>query len=660
MSRKSRILLLTFLVLSSLLLAALIAGDWLPWLRGPAPETSEWYWPYQLRPFVRWWLPILAAVLLWLVGAWWLATPKPERRQNLIALAGLVITSILLQLALIYADRPAVTAELIDRTLSNQASGFFEPAAEIESMGQVLQEYPQSMVGFKSDHARTHPPGLIVANWLTIKAFSKLPILSETLAKLVWPLRCTDLWLLNRSPATAAALGVWSLLPLLAAALTCLPAFALARLLLNGRAIQLATVLAATLPALLLFAPKSVQLYAPLTLLLFWAFQRGIDKNSYLWLFLAGVLLSLMTFLSLGNASLFLLLGTYALAYTWYQKMNPAGDMSFARRRESTNETVNWINLLKQLLIFALGSTVIWFMLWLGWHSSPWAIIQTGLQQHYELVTSIRRYEWWVLWNPIDLMLYAGWPLMFGFAGGTFLAIHLWRKKEMRAVDILAVAMLLLIVLLNLSGSARGEVGRIWLFLMPLLAYPSARFWQRILPGKGPAATVVLLQLLLLVVIGLGWRPVRAAIVVAEQPSIPVAAPQEQLEIHFQDESFSLMGFSLPRDPIQPGHDLVLTLFWQARGPALRPYTVFNHLLDDQGVLVAQRDGWPQNGSWPPTCWRSADIIVDTYAIPLPEDLPAGQYDLLTGLYDAQTGKRLPLAAGSSAIELAKIQVNTD
>jgi hypothetical protein len=90
-------------------------------------------------------------------------------------LTGLALGSLLLQLGLIYADRPAVTAELVDRTLSNLASGFFEPAVEINDLGQVLRHYPQTMPTFVSEHARTHPPGLIAANWLTVQALARAP-----------------------------------------------------------------------------------------------------------------------------------------------------------------------------------------------------------------------------------------------------------------------------------------------------------------------------------------------------------------------------------------------------------------------------------------------------------------------------------------------------
>ena len=110
LSAKSQRLLLLLLVVTTLALTLLILTDWLPFLRGPATETSEWYWPHLLRPFSRWWPSILMAGLLWLVAAWWLSPEISNRRRNFIALSGLILTSFLLQLALIYADRPDIGA----------------------------------------------------------------------------------------------------------------------------------------------------------------------------------------------------------------------------------------------------------------------------------------------------------------------------------------------------------------------------------------------------------------------------------------------------------------------------------------------------------------------------------------------------------------------
>ena len=640
-------LLALFLILSTLLLITLIFTDWLPYLRGPAPETGEWYWLHQLRPLGRWWAPVLAALALLAVAAWWLSRREAKQWHTVVALTGLMAGSLLLQLALVYADRPQVAAELIDRTLSNLESGFFEPAAGIDDVHTVLRDYPQAMPSFVSEHARTHPPGLIVANWFTIRALAALPGLSEAVARHVWPLRCIDLWLLNRPPHVATALAVWAILPMLAASLTAMPAYLLARRLLQpNTTTRLATILAATVPALLLFAPKSVQLYAPLSLAAVLALHTGLERPSPSWLFLSGLTLSVATFLSLGNAALLLFLALYALLSLWQRHPRQLAD-------PQTRKLAN----LRYAIAFTLGTLSLWLIYWLGWGVPPWRIFQTGLQQHYTLVTLHRRYDWWLLYNLVDLLIYAGLPLIVGFAGMVLLAIKNLSGRKTGPPGILALALLVLILILDLSGSARGEAGRLWLFFMPLVALAGGAFLARTLPGSRAAILIIGLQLAITVTLGLAWRPVRPVIVVAERPTMPATSADKMINVSFGDEPITLHGYTLDASQATAGGFLDLTLYWQAAGPALRPYTVFNHLIDDNLQLAAQQDNWPVEGRWPPTCWREGETVVDSYRIELPADLTPGAYTLLTGLYEATSGQRLATANGEEAIELTNIVI---
>ena len=293
----------------------------------------------------------------------------------------------------------------------------------------------------------------------------------------------------------------------------------------------------------------------------------------------------------------------------------------------------------------------------MGWGVPPWQIFQTGLQQHYDLVTLHRRYEWWLFYNLIDLLLYTGLPLLVGFIGAVALALPRLRKRRLGPAGALAITLLLLILTLDLSGSARGEVGRLWLFFMPLIALAGSAFLARALPGARAAIVIVGLQLAITVSLGLAWQPVRAVIVVAQRPSMPATLADSRLDVSFRGEPISLHGYTLDASPAQPGGYLDLTLYWNAAGPALRPYTVFNHLLDDGQRLVAQQDNWPVNGQWPPTCWRAGETIVDAYRIELPADLPPGAYTLFSGLYDAADGSRLTTTSGQDAIRLAQITI---
>jgi hypothetical protein len=649
-----------FLLISTTLLVSTILADWLPHLRGPAPETSEWYWPYLLRPASRWWAPLLAAAILLAVAAWWFSQSTTSRRLTVVGIMGLILGNLLLQIALIYADRPAVAAELIDRTLSNLASGFFEPAAEIDDLNLALQAYPELMPTFVSEHARTHPPGLLVANRLTIEAFATLPGLSERIARYVWPLRCTDLWLLNQPGFVAAALLAWALIPLLAGAFTLLPAYALARRLLQPRPARLATAMVATMPALLLFAPKSVQLYPPLTFGALLALQLGLERHRAYWFFLSGAIISLSTFLSLGNASILALCAFYTwlhrrLESTGHLKENDAGSAPLPAWRP--------VSLLARVGAFGLGAASIWLMYWLVWAVPAWDIARTGLQQHYHLVTSFRRYGWWVIFNLVDLFMYAGLPLAIGFIAAALVAFRETVRRRSVRPKLLAVALAMFIVLLDISGTARGEVGRVWLFFIPLLALVSGDYWARLLPGRSAATGIIGLQLAVTVSLGLAWRPVRAVIVVAERPSMPVDdSPQYPLAIGFSGTGadpgiIELAGYDLGAVRASPGESLHLTLHWNAAGSVARPYTVFTHLIDGNGEIAAQKDNWSINGQWPPTCWRRGDVIIDPFVIELPDRLPEGNYRLLVGMYDARDETRLKTNDGRDAVLLTEITV---
>lgn len=635
---------LTFLLFPSLLLVLLIFTDLLPWLRGPAPETSEWYWPYLLRPFLHWWPAIIVGIIFLFVSGWWLHQP-PGRWRDVCALLVLSAVMVGLQLSLIYADRAALLAELVDRTLNNLDGGFFAPAADQDDLNATLRAYPDLMPVFFSEHARTHPPGLIIANNRTITLFDHFPDLSRMLAQFVYPGRCTDLWLLERPFSTAAALLIWSVLPLLAAACTIWPGYGLARQWLDVRAARLATLLIAALPALLLFAPKVVQLYPPLVLLLFWALVQGLKTLSRWWLLLVGGLYSLLTFLSLGNLALALPIGLYALLDLW------------------RTDRLHLLNLSKTAVPLIIGGLSLWLTYWLGWGVPPWAIVRTGLGQHYELVTLHRRYDWWLVWNLIDVLVYAGWPLLMGFGLAIGAALVALRTRQLTAVDQLSLSLFALLLVLDMSGSARGEVGRLWLFLMPLFAILAAARLATFLPTPRAWLWAVGMQVAIAVSLGLAWQPVRPVIVVAQQPSVLAETrPETDLQATFMETiatpaAIQLLGVDLPLAAVTPGDILPLTLYWQADRPTMRPYTVFNHLISAEGELVAQQDNWPVNGQWPSTCWQPDEVVADSYLLSLPPDLPDGVYTLVTGFYDARDGTRLPTTEGSDHVSLGQVNV---
>jgi hypothetical protein len=88
---------------------------------------------------------------------------------------------------------------------------------------------------------------------------------------------------------------------------------------------------------------------------------------------------------------------------------------------------------------------------------------------------------------------------------------------------------------------------------------------------------------------------------------------------------------------------LTLTTQWQARAPIEQNYLLFAHVLDAQGQRVAQIDTPPGGPHAPTRTWNSGHYVTWYHPVPLGTDLPPGTYWLAVGLYDPESGDRLPL-----------------
>lgn len=112
---------------------------------------------------------------------------------------------------------------------------------------------------------------------------------------------------------------------------------------------------------------------------------------------------------------------------------------------------------------------------------------------------------------------------------------------------------------------------------------------------------------------------------------------------------------------LQAGAALNINLFWQAVAAMDSDYTVFVQLLDSGGKLIAQQDHQPRNGFLPTSIWREGRVISDGYTLVVPQDTPPGSYSLVAGMYELESGVRLPVTHdGKSAgdvIMLGQIEV---
>lgn len=113
-------------------------------------------------------------------------------------------------------------------------------------------------------------------------------------------------------------------------------------------------------------------------------------------------------------------------------------------------------------------------------------------------------------------------------------------------------------------------------------------------------------------------------------------------------EPLALKGMDPAELTTHPGDSPEFTLYWQSLQTHADVYTVFVHVLNENGETVLQADHWP--GGLPTDILDEGQVITDRVTL-LPGDLPPGEYAIHVGLYVAETGRRLPvLDSGGSEL----------
>jgi len=127
-----------------------------------------------------------------------------------------------------------------------------------------------------------------------------------------------------------------------------------------------------------------------------------------------------------------------------------------------------------------------------------------------------------------------------------------------------------------------------------------------------------------------------------------------------------LRGYDLAQTP-QPGGPITVTLTWQAATEPSTSYSVFVHLTNENGEIIAQSDSLPAGG-YATDLWLRGEIVSDAHVLqpPAQDNTAVGQgsarhYYLVTGMYDPLTGRRLPIrdangqAVPDNAIRLGEV-----
>ncbi|MFQ6099789.1 MAG: glycosyltransferase family 39 protein [Anaerolineae bacterium] len=639
-----------------------------PYLRGP----QEWRWAYAIPGRLdRLWIPALTLALYLVLAFVWVRHAAGDGdvsrwRRGLILLA-LVLAVPLIQVGLLSAEQQDFLRPLFYRTVSAGASGVFSVGSTIEDAGDFLRRYPALMPTFPV-HPQRYPPGLPLLFYLARRLLEQAPFLADALGFRLRLYQCHDLSLMRLSNATIGSAVIQMMLPLVSG-FTLLPLYGLARRAYGRRTAAWAVALYPLVPSLALWSARWEQLYPLLACTACYFFHVGLTQSRRSALLVAGFTLSLASLLNFSVVALLLPMGLFALLWLLTQP----------------DATRNTRHATRNLIAFLVGLSSLWLTYQLAFGTGLLDIWRVSMSYHLGLN---RSYWAWLGYHLYDFFIFLGLPLALLFfvalakaVRATFHATrntqHATRNAQF-SNDPLTLSFALGLLLLDLSGTARGEVARVWLFLTPFavlvaargltyLCHPPRRREQATPEQAGTSssgrcawepesvigfvivACLLALQLftfntfLRVVTTGLTDPPTHTR--VFDPP--PIAHP---LDARFGD-SIALLGYNLEPDDPAPGDTLHLTLYWRSLKPMTRPYTVFTHLVGPDGQLIGQQDHMPLRGDLPTTCWVPGEVIADYYDIPISSQSPPGDYVLETGFYLLETGERLPVTGSAAAAD---------
>lgn len=121
-----------------------------------------------------------------------------------------------------------------------------------------------------------------------------------------------------------------------------------------------------------------------------------------------------------------------------------------------------------------------------------------------------------------------------------------------------------------------------------------------------------------------------------------------------------LVEASRPAEPIAPGDEVTLELNWRLVRPVGVNYSVFAHLVDEDEVIVAQRDMHPGQGNLALSEVATPYAWTDRYTLRLsPLALAPKALKWRVGMYDVRTGDRLRTADGAEFADFGAMRLES-
>lgn len=451
-------------VLGVSLAAAVAAMLLLQWRLLPRGVPGQWEWSWRPPDFACGSLSLLVIVLyalLTLLLIRLLVAPALQRR-HVVALVGSACITVALTLLLLESNEVLPPLHLAASTASVPATGYLAYATALDGVGPLLRGLSgdRNLVNGMPARVRTHPPGPVLYYYLGLRLLDRLPGTVDLLERHLqsrYGLTTDMMYAYTRGyligtvkPRHLSEGLILGLVLALLGGLAPLPAYLAGAALGGNRDGVLAAFCTALVPSLLIFIPSIDGWAAVLTLTTVAAGLWAIRRQSVSLYALTGLLMAAAVFWSIGLGACALCLGAVFL---------PRVSLRDARWRPLVG------------LLAALGVFVaVYGMLYvLGGYSLPGNVRLMVGAQKVQMDLAHRDYGSWMGMNLYDAVLFMG-PMLAALA---LTAFSCWRQAGSLWRGYLLGACLTFGVIW-LSGSTLGEVGRIWLFLMVLLAVMAA------------------------------------------------------------------------------------------------------------------------------------------------------------------------------------------
>jgi len=579
---------LSIIVGLSLILALALLFDWIPFLRG----GFGWQWQYQPAPFVRA-LPFIAITVIYLGGAWQLL----QRESNRLLIFWAFVGTVAVSLAVIAVRADDILYTLFTRTASGIATGPHLAGATVDWSNWL--DWPSVMRSFEgiSVHVALAPPGLPLVYHAINGIFAAFPAVADGLQRALLPYQCANYSLLAYTSAEWASAWFGILMPVWSA-LAVWPLFSVTCRLYDSQTARFAVTWWALVPALVMFVPTWNTFYPLVTLVAFWCLLRGLEKSA-MWLILSGLLVGLLTFANFSIVPLLGLFGFYALLDGWW-----------VRTRHDRREPLWGALSLRRLILigvwFGVGLMLPWLVYGLASGLTPLDLLDVAMSEHLSLDRPYIPWLWLHFW---EWALFTGIPLMI-----------LWLLNALRGKrDILSLSLLATMVILLLSGTARGETGRVWLFFSPFVLIAAAHALQNRHSGWLAISSAQAVLMMILVII----LPVIDAPDMIPPPNPPQFVAASRASSANFDQNFRLENWDAEID----SEAITLRLNWEPLRQMTTPYWFSALLVSSDGAPAGEAVVWqPLETRYPTTCWQANQIVSDSVRLPLPADAPTTEW----------------------------------